>query len=552
MLKSLHIQNYAIIEAVDIALDKGLTIITGETGAGKSILLGALGLIMGRRAETAVLYDKSKNCVVEAEYDLSDYNLKDFFANNNLDYNNSCVIRRMINPSGKSRAFINDIPANLNILKELNKFLVDLHQQFDTLEINNEDFQIKVVDALAGNNNLLKKYINLYRKYKANISNLNKLKEKNNKAKSEADFNRFQLNEFLELKLEIGEEEKLSSDLKKIESGDDVRNAGHMLKESLEESDPSAISLLEEIYRLLRPLSEIDNNAAEAQLRIDEVIVELKDIVSLGEKMIDTESLDPEQKIIIEERLDTINRLLIKHRVQSDVQLIEIQDNLESTLQEYDNMDAEINQLEESINKDKEILSDFAKSLTANRLKAIPRLEKKINSILDSLSMKNAKLSVDLKHSTELRKNGADNIAFLFTANKGSAPLPIEKVASGGELSRLNLAIKSTIAEAITLPTLIFDEIDTGVSGQVALMMGNMLRSLSEKHQTICITHSPQVASKANCHLHIYKSDEKERTLTHIRKLEENERGYEIAKMLSGDPPSDEALSNANQLLTVG
>jgi len=551
MLKTLHISNYAIIEEVKISLDSGLSIITGETGAGKSILLGALGLVMGKRADTSVLFTNQKKCIVEAIYDLSSYDLKDFFGSKELDYDQECIVRREISPSGKSRAFINDTPVTLSILKELSVKLVDLHQQFDQLEINEEASQINALDAVSDNLKLVSDFKKKYHQYRKLVSTIDDIKSKIKHNAQEEDYLKFQLQEFEEMELKENEVEELEREQNLLNNSEEIKRIGGLLETSLQNDDTSVTEVLDQLIRELRSIVDFDPIAQDIRDKLLNVREEISDIAHLSSRMSEEIEYNPNRVYEIEERLNLINRLLNKYQVQSSAELMEIEKDLVDKYESFNKLDQNLEELEkEATEKEKELLK-LANVISNNRSKGGKILQERINSILHDLSMKNAQLKVEIINNQEIRETGTDKVNFIFSANKGSSFLPLSKVASGGELSRINLALKSTIAGALTLPTLIFDEIDSGVSGQVALMMGKILNQLSKDHQTICITHSPQIAAQADVHYQIYKTDKENRTFTHVSKLDDKERRIEIAKMLSGDPPSEEALNNAKQLLQL-
>ena len=549
MLKSLYISNYAIIDEVNISLDEGLSIITGETGAGKSILLGALGLVMGKRAETGVLYSPDKKCVVEAVYNITDYKLHGVFESAELDYDDECIIRREIQPSGKSRAFVNDTPVNLGLLRKISTQLVDLHQQFDQLEINEEQSQINALDAMAGNGKSVHKYAEQYNEFRQVSREIESIKSQATQDAQEEDFLKFQLSEFEQLQLEKGEVEALETEIKKLNNSEEISRVGGLIESMVSNSEQSIIEQLDELVRELRNITNVDESASNLRDHILNIKEELEDVANQSSQMADSVEYDPERILEIEGRLDAINRLLNKYRVATTDELLKVEEELADKYSSIKGREHTLGDLESKKTFLEEELKQKALVISKERKRGAELLSGEINNILNDLSMKNAELRIDISSSSELRSNGIDLVNFLFSANKGGSFQPLSKVASGGELSRINLALKSTIAGALTLPTLIFDEIDSGVSGQVALMMGKILNKLSQKHQTICITHSPQIAARADTHYRIFKSDKENRTFTHIEKLNVEERKLEIAKMLSGDPPSSEAINNAEQLM---
>mgnify|MGYP001433758472 FL=1 len=549
MLQSLHIQNYAIIEKLELNLNNGFTVITGETGAGKSILLGALGLIMGNRADTAVLQNKEQKCIVEAIYNIHEYPIHYIFEEEGLDYEPVCIIRREINPQGKSRAFINDTPVTLDVLRKINPYLVDLHQQFDSLEIHAEDFQIQILDALAGNLDRVKEYQKHYLDYRNTLKKLNELNQQNIEAAKEADFLRFQLSELEDLQLREGEGLELEEEYNRLNGSEEIRVAGNALIHGIDESEYSIVSRLLEMIKQMESISDVDRMAHELLDRLFSVKEELLDISGTATRMVERAESDPQRLIWLENRLNQINRLINKHRVQHTEDLLLLIKDMSNQLNKFTNLEEEIEKISKRVvNKESE-LKRLGELLNQGRRDKVQVLESKVHEVLSQMAMINAHLQINIENTDQWKPNGKNRVEFLFSANKGLSPLPLHKVASGGEISRLNLAIKSIVADAVTLPTLIFDEIDTGISGHVALKMGHILKSLAQKHQTIVITHSPQIASQADHHFYIYKREDANKATTLLKVLNEEERIYEIAKMLSSDPPSNEAISNAQMLM---
>ena len=551
MIKSLQIKNYAIIEALEIKFSKGLTIITGETGAGKSILLGALGLIMGRRADIKSLYNLQQKCVVEAIFDIKKYDLKAFFREHDIDYEEELVVRREISPSGKSRSFINDTPANLKLLQKLSGALIDLHQQFDMLDIHNVSFQLRLIDALADNRVLLSEYQALYQSYQSNKKQLQFLLNQDEAAEKELDFITFQLEEFDNAGLEAGESELLEQELNRLTNSEDIKRnltAAHM---QLGESEHSIISQLEEIAQSITQVKDFDIRIQPLDSRMEGLLAELQDLVIEFERIAEDTEYDGERIQEVKERLDLIYRLQNKHNVTTVEELIAIQTSLQERKDQFTNLSAGMEDLEQKIAAQEQELIQRASTLTERRKKVVPGFEENIHELLVELSMKQARLEVQIEPTDLPGPTGMDEVAFLFAANKGGRMQHIKDVASGGEISRLTLVTKSLVASAIPLPTLIFDEIDTGISGDVALKMGNILRRLSDQHQVVSITHSPQVASKADAHYFVYKVDKEERTTTSVRQLTKEERIRAIATMLSQNPPSESAIENAKELLSM-
>lgn len=551
MIKCLQIRNYAIIESLEINFSKGLTIITGETGAGKSILLGALGLIMGKRADTKSLYDTEKKCVVEAFFDVSKYELKEFFDTNDIDYEEECVVRRELTPSGKSRAFVNDTPVNLNQLRQLSHALVDLHQQFDMLDIHNVSFQLRMVDALAGNKDLLARYQTHYRKYLNDKKRLNQLIDQNDNANKEVDFIQFQLKEFNEIELIENEQEELESERARLTNAEEIKQTLSAAYQHLIEGDAPLIGQLETVEVSIGELKQFHSDLPGLHQRLEGLVLELQDLVTEFEKIAEGTEYNPERIIELQERLDAIYRLQQKHRVTTVKELIDIQNDLQQQLDAFGDLSSEIEALKAEIDQQEKALRELAQTLSEKRKSVIPNFEKRIHSMLVEMTMKHARFQVEVNELEELTATGNDEVHFLFAANLGSRLQHIKDVASGGEISRLTLVTKSLVASAIPLPTLIFDEIDTGISGDISLKMGNILRKLSNHHQVVSITHSPQIASKADAHYFVYKKIKEDKTLTMVKALNEDERVRAIATMLSQNPPSESALQNARELLAL-
>ncbi len=551
MIKSLHIRNYAIIESLEINFSEGLTIITGETGAGKSILLGALGLIMGNRADTKSLYNEAEKCVVEARFDVRSYQLQAFFTDNDIEYDEETIIRREIAPSGKSRAFINDSPVNLNVLQQLSSALIDLHQQFDTLDIHNVSFQLRMIDALADNKRLAAGYEEEYRQYSIDKRRLDNLINRNEASAKEVEFLQFQLEEFNKAELMDGEQERSEQELSVLANAEEIKRTMNAAFQYLSESEQSLVSQMEELGIMLHQIGKYDGKLAALSEKYDGLTEELKDIAGEFETIAEQTEYDPERITEIQARLDLIYRLENKHRVGTVRELLDIQENLQAQLGEFGDLSTEIETLRKRIAEQETHLYQVANMLSERRHLVVPDFEDKVKAMLSQLSMEHAVLKVDCKKNDTLGPTGMDELNFLFTANKGGRLQMIKDVASGGELARLTLVTKSLVASAIPLPTLIFDEIDVGVSGDVALRMGNILRQLSNQHQVVTITHSPQVASKADAHYFAYKVEKEDRVITKVKALSRDERIRAIATMLSQNPPSEAAIENARQLMEV-
>ena len=549
MLRKLEIQNYAIIDKLEIDFPTGLTIITGETGAGKSILLGALGLIMGKRADTKVLFDQERKCFVEATFAIADYQLHEYFTEEGLDYDDELIIRREIAPGGKSRAYINDSPVTLDILTTLTENLIDIHQQFDTLDIQKPVFQLRIIDALAGNKNVLDQYSNLYKDYRQTCQKLELLKEKNRNAQQEVEFLNFQIAEFDQADLKPNEQDELEMQLQKLTSAEDIIKNCSAIVQAVEEGENAILGQLQFISNQFGSIKNLDKNFSDIYDRLLSVREELMDISKDASRISDSTEYDAAAIETTTTRLNIINRLQKKHGVTTMDDLLKTQAEIKDKLDKFGDLTSDIENLELEISKKERSLKELAQVLSQARKKVIPSLEKDVHNLLTDLSMNHAYIKVQTGVLSSFSNSGLDDISILFAPNKGSDFLPLKDTASGGEMSRLTLIIKSLVAGALTLPTLIFDEIDAGVSGDIAGKMGEILNNLANKHQIIAITHSPQIAAKAMSHYWVYKNDTESRTVTAMRQLDQGERVYEIAKMLSGNPPTEAAKANAKELI---
>jgi DNA repair protein RecN (Recombination protein N) len=551
MIQKLLIKNYAIIEHLEIDFAKGLTIITGETGAGKSILLGGLGMILGNRADTKVLYNEAEKCVIEGHFDISAYDLKPFFDEHEIDYDTQTVVRRELTPQGKTRSFINDTPVNLGQLKAFSSKLVDLHQQFDTLDIHDTTFQLQMVDALADNKHPLSIYRENFKKFQTNKKILFEMKDKNDRAAREIEFLNFQLNEFNKAELTAGEQDTLESDQQTLQNAETIKRNLALAYRAISEDENAIVGQLRSVGQSIAQVKKYTPSVSKLYERFEGVLFELEDIGSELENIAEGTEYNPERIADIQTRLDTIYKLQKKHNVGTVEQLLEIQSNLQSQLEAFGDLSEEIEKLEKSLITQEADLRKQATELSTKRKSVTPQFEAQVEGMLHQLSMENAKLQVQVSDLNELTINGLDNVEFLFAANKGSRMQSIKDVASGGELSRLALCTKSLVAAAIPLPTLIFDEIDSGVSGDVALKMGHILQKLASHHQVVVITHSPQVAARAEKHYFVYKNHKEDRTVTNVKSLSSEERVRSIAVMLSQNPPSASAMENAKDLMGV-
>ncbi len=549
MLKRLHIRNYALIDELTIDFSERLTIITGETGAGKSILLGALGLVMGERADTKAFYNAAEKCVVEAFFDVAAYQLQDFFTENELDYDEEVVIRREISPSGKSRAFVNDTPVNNQLLQRLTDALIDLHQQFDTLDINNVNFQLRMVDALADNQTLLKTYQTGYRQYTADRKRLQELIERSANGAKEMEYLQFQLTELQQAELTEGEQEALEAEETRLTNADTIKQTYGAAYNYLADNEQNVIGQLQEIARSMSGTRRLGTELSAISERLDSTIVDLQDLAKDCERIGDNVENDPQRTLEVQERLNVLYKLQKKHVLGSVGELLALQARLEQQLGGFTDLGGEIARLEQAIVQHEQTLRAAAAVLSERRRSVIPDFEIKVKQMLTQLSMPHAHLQVSCQPVDTLTATGTDEVQFLFATNVGSRFQPVKDVASGGELSRLNLCTKSIVADAIPLPTLIFDEIDSGVSGDVSMKMGGILKELSARHQVVSITHTPQVAARADRHYFVFKRVQGDRTVTNVRLLNDDERVRSIAAMLSGTPPSEAAIGTARELV---
>lgn len=549
MLKRLHIRNYALIDELEIDFSEHLTIITGETGAGKSILLGALGLVMGERADTKTFYNDQEKCVVEAVFDVAKYDLKEFFEEQELDYDTELVIRRELSPAGKSRAFVNDTPVNNQILQRLTESLIDLHQQFDSLDIHHVNFQLRMIDALADNALMLKEYQVGYRQYTSDRKRLAELLDRSANGAKEMEFMQFQFKELHQAELQPGEQEQLEAELLRLSNAEDIKRTYGAANNYLSETEQNIIGQLREIARSMQGTRKFSTELDGVAERLEASIVDLQEIAKDCERIDERTEHDPQRIAEVQERLNVMYKLQKKHAVSRVEELLEIQDRLEQQLGGFTDLGETIAQLEQALQIAETALRKTAATLSERRKKVIPGFEEKVAQMLTQLSMPHARLRVDALGSETLTPTGIDEIQFLFAGNVGSRFQPIKDVASGGELSRLTLCTKSLVADAIPLPTLIFDEIDSGVSGDVSLKMGLILKELSDRHQVISITHTPQVAARADRHYFVFKRVAEDRTVTNVRLLTADERVRSIAVMLSGNPPSDSAIKTAKELV---
>lgn len=549
MLKSLQIRNYALIDELEIAIEEGFTIITGETGAGKSILLGALSLLTGQRADRAALQDRDKKCVVEGVFHIANYGLRPFFDRYDLDYENHTVIRREITPAGKSRAFINDTPVNLAQLKELGQRLIDIHSQHETLDLGQTTFQLSVLDAYASQLDAVADYRKVFGQYREAELALEDLHERQRKARVEQDYHQFLFQELEEASVQEGEAVNLQQELDTLSNAEDIKSRIFTASQGLNGENEALIPQLRTIVAQLEPVGEYHKTLASILERLRSSFIELEDLSSELDDLQDTIDYDAERIAEVNDRLDVVNKLLHKHGVQDTVELKRIHQELDHKLSSLTSLDDEITKREQELERLQKDLLNRGKKLSAARKKKIPGLEKAIHAMLADLGMPNGRFQVTLQQLESVGRNGLDRIEFLFSANRGSTPQPIGKVASGGELSRLMLSLKAVISQLTALPTIIFDEIDSGISGDIAGKTARILQSMAASMQVISITHLPQVASKGHQHFKVFKEVRKGTTRSVIRPLSKAERLEEVAKMLSGEEMTSQALENARVLL---
>lgn len=549
MLTSLSIKNFALIEKLDIDFSENFSIITGETGAGKSILLGALGLVLGKRADLSSLKNKEEKCVIEAQFDIAHYNLESFFEANDLDFEKETIIRREILSSGKSRAFVNDSPVNLQELQELGEYLIDIHSQHQTQELSEENFQFDIIDSMAGNTSEIAAYKSLLKKYRSLKTNLTALQSRLQEASKEQDYNSFLLEELLAAKLKSGEQEELESVFEQLNNVELIKENLERAVSIAEEEQFGVLHNLKEIKASLQKIASFSADYNSLFERITSASIELDDIISELSQKAESLMSDPEQLELVNQKLQTIYNLQQKHQVKTVDELLLIQKDLDKKVISVDSLQQEIEQAEKEIAESESSLDTIAATISEKRQNAIPVLTEKLVAILELLGMPNVRFKIEVTLSDSYHTNGKDDLQFLFAANKGSDFGLLKKTASGGEMSRIMLAVKSILAQYQKLPTIIFDEIDTGVSGEIAHKMGEIMREMSKTMQVFAITHLPQIAAKGNAHFKVFKSVVGDQTQSELKLLSADERVIEIAQMLSGKDISDSAINHAKALL---
>ncbi len=556
MLQQLHIQNYAIIDSIEIDFSSHLNVITGETGAGKSILMGALNLILGERAEASVLADKEKKCFIEGTFKTAYNPVKEFLKNNELDSNDDLLIRREIAINGKSRAFINDTPVTLNQLKQLSSLLVDLHQQFDTIEVGDSDFQREVIDALAGNNKEIDQYQTIYKSYKNVLKELGILTNEQAAANKEFDYNKFLFDELEEANFSENEIEDIDTEIKLISNAENIKSILSEIYFILEESEQPIVQNIKSINHKLQGLQNFHHGLEAISNRLQSVQIEMQDIASEIDNINQSVLYDAEKIDLLNARMAAGYRLLKKHGVTTTSQLLAIKEQLEKELEKVTNLSDDITKKQKQSTELYNEALKIAERISLKRQKQIKPFEEKINALLKQVGMPNARIKVDVHSSNDLNLFGKDIIEFLFNANLPAGKEnerarfePLRRVASGGELSRLMLSIKSLVARSVQLPTLIFDEIDSGISGEAARQVGIIMKELSRGHQVISITHQPQIAARADNHFFVYKEIKDDKIITAIKQLNADERITTIATMLSGEKPTTAAFDNAREMI---
>ena len=549
MLLSLSIKNYALIESLETDFSNQFSVITGETGAGKSILLGALGLVLGNRADLTSLKDKEQKCIIEAVFLISNYHLEAFFQENDLDYEDKTIIRREILPSGKSRAFINDSPVNLQELQELGTFLLDIHSQHQTRELSESAYQLEIIDAVAENSSNVIAYQKQLTVYKSKQKQLNDMLIEKQTLEKEHEYNSFLLNELLSVNLKDGEQEELEQAQEQLSNVEFIKENFSRILSIANEEQLGAIVNLKEIRVALQKVSGFSPIYSQLQERFQSAFLEIEDIINECEQTSDKIIADPERLELVNTKLQTIYTLQKKHQVQTVQELLKVQDHLDSKVLKVDELENQIAKLEKEIQQSKVEIDAIAHVISTNRVKAIPDLIAKIKAILDQLGMAEANFKFDILATEHYFANGKDELNVLFSANKGTSFGALKKVASGGEMSRIMLAIKSILAHYSKLPTIIFDEIDTGVSGEIAIKMGEIMKEMSHTMQVFAITHLPQIAAKGDTHYKVIKRSVAETTVSELVLLTQEERVAQIAEMLSGKDVSTSALEHAKSLL---
>lgn len=549
MLRRLTVKNYAIIRELDMGFGDGFTIITGETGAGKSILLGALGLVLGDRADTSVLLSKDEKCVVEADFNIRGYDLEELFVSSGVDYEDDAILRREITPAGKSRAFINDTPVTLNIMKELGDRLIDVHSQHQTLLLGTSMFQMRVIDAYAGNGDLFRDYTLAYKKYQSARREYESMAEGADRQKADQDYYAHQLEEFKAARLVPGEQEDMEKEQEMLSNAGEIKEALTAAATALSGDDVSALSILRMVRNNLSRISSWLPEAGDLEKRLESSLVDLNDISYETEKLNGRTTADPGRLEYVAGRLDLIYSLMQKHRCKDLAELLIKQKQIEENVVSLADIDEKLNELKKNADDGYKQVLKIAGQMSAARRKAVTPMAGEITGMLRQLGMPHARFDTRISSLSAPGPSGLDKADFLFSANRQVEPEELSHIASGGELSRLMLCLKSILASSSGLPAIIFDEIDSGVSGEAASMVGNILADMGKSMQVINITHLPQVASRGKVHYHVYKEESDHSTITRVRLLNDDERVTEVARLLSGSTITEAAKRNARELL---
>ncbi|GAB5401464.1 MAG: DNA repair protein RecN [Aureisphaera sp.] len=549
MIRSLSIKNYALIEDIKVDFNKGLTIITGETGAGKSILLGALGLVLGNRADLKVMRDMGSKCIIEAQFSIGNYDLKSLFMDHDLDYEDETIVRREILPSGKSRAFVNDTPVTLQQMQVLGERLIDIHSQHETRTLATEAYQMEVVDALSGNLELLKSYRSNLQEYRHSLRQLSQLQEEREQALKDLDYHNFLYNELVEANLASIQQEDLEETYEKLYNAEGIQEALAQVSQALSNEMTGGITALRTALGELARIKDFSTDYNNLWDRVNSTIIELEDVEDEVHRSAESLEVNPQLLLEVQDKMQTLFRLQQKHGVSEVGELLEIQEQLAIKVEVSSQIDDKIEALETKVDESKNTSLVVAQELNKRRRDAIPVLKNKLEAFLAGLGLPNAQFQFVLEEQNDFRVDGNARLELLFTANKGSALGPLNKVASGGEMSRIMLAIKAVLTEYKDLPTLIFDEIDTGVSGEIANRMAEIMGVMSKTMQVLSITHLPQIAAKGDYHKRVFKTDDGGITTTHIKDLSTDDRIIEIAQMIGGSTLSDSAIAHAKQLL---
>ncbi|MEM6735499.1 MAG: DNA repair protein RecN [Bacteroidota bacterium] len=550
MITSLSIKNYALIKELKMTPDQHLNIITGETGAGKSIILGAVGLLLGKRADTKLLLNESEKCIVEGTFDISSYKLQPLFDHHELDYTDDCIIRREISPAGKSRAFINDTPTTLPVLKTIGERLMDVHSQHESLALGDHSYQLEVLDTFASHHELINAYREIFFFYEKAGKKLQQLEKQASEHAEDADYKQFQLEELVKADLDNLHKEELQEELEVLENAEDIKLKLAQSMGMLDESDLAILQQLTQVKTLIQSISSFSKELEQSKERLESTTIELQDIFNEFQRIQDRTAHDPERAQALKERLDVLNRLEKKHHVLEVEELRKIRDLLDKELQITFNLDEEITKAKNELAKNEKLLNEVGAKLTESRKLSALNLADEIEKIIHRIGIENGTIDILIKSQLPTQ-DGLDKIELLFSANKGIKPQELKEVASGGEFSRLIFAIKFLIADKTALPTLIFDEIDTGVSGEVASQMIQMIKNMAQNHQVISISHLPQFAAGGDVHYFVYKDHTSDRSVSKIRKLEGEERVNEIAKMIGGERPGGSAYESAKELLQL-